>query len=494
MVHILRPGIASLLLMSAFSAQAATVIQVNDAYMNQHYAMKKGALVSENSHYQLKPEKIKLSNGLIKNKYTLFYKGVPVFNALISSSEKQGKQVQWFGKMITDIEDDVIDVEPKINKETLLNTLITKMALSSNDVISNRQASLYIRLDDKNKAELIYLVSFNIEGKNAKRPYFIVNAQTGVIIKSWDGLSRVNAEGPGGNEKTGKYYYTRDYGALEVTDDCTMSNDRVEVYNMQNKYSGGTLYRFVCPVNYYKQVNGAYSPINDALYFGTKVIEMYNKWFNVEPLKSKFKIRVHYGVNEAQATWDGQQMTFGDGNADFYPLTSIDVMGHEVSHAVTEKYSGLVYVYQSGGINEAFSDIAGETAKFYVNQEYGKTNDWLSGWSVIKKADVAMRYFANPTLDGVSIDNAVNYNDSLNVHSTSGVFNKAFYLLATKPNWGVRKAFLLFLTANQVYWDREATFNSAACGVAKAALDYGYGTKAIIASFKQVGVDANCPK
>lgn len=61
-----------------------------------------------------------------------------------------------------------------------------------------------------------------------------------------------------------------------------------------------------------------------------------------------------------------------------HPLTSIDVMGHEVSHAVTERYSKLIYAGQSGGINESFSDIAGETAKYFMNQQVGKTNDWFN--------------------------------------------------------------------------------------------------------------------
>jgi pseudolysin/vibriolysin len=221
------------------------------------------------------------------------------------------------------------------------------------------------------------------------------------------------------------------------------------------------------------------------------VLDMYRKWYSLNPLKSKFKVRVHYGRNYENAFWDGQQMTFGDGGVNLYPLTSLDIMAHEVSHGVTEFNSGLVYKRQSGGINEAFSDMAGETTEDYMNKQIGKENDWLCGASIMK-GQGALRYFKNPTQDGVSIDNAKNYNDSMDVHHTSGVFNKAFYNLAMTPNWDIRKAFGAFLLANQMYWQKEATFNSAACGVAKAAADLGYEVNDVIVSFNGVGVDANC--
>ena len=58
-------------------------------------------------------------------------------------------------------------------------------------------------------------------------------------------------------------------------------------------------------------------------------------------------------------------MVFGDGQTTFYPLVSLDVTSHEVSHGYTENQSGLVYADMSGGMNEAYSDISGEAAEFY---------------------------------------------------------------------------------------------------------------------------------
>lgn len=77
----------------------------------------------------------------------------------------------------------------------------------------------------------------------------------------------------------------------------------------------------------------------------------------------------------------------------------------------------------SGGINEAFSDIAGEAAEYYLRGNV----DWIVG-SDIFKSEGGLRYFDQPSKDGRSIDHASEYYDGLNVHLSSGVYNRAFYL------------------------------------------------------------------
>ncbi len=75
--------------------------------------------------------------------------------------------------------------------------------------------------------------------------------------------------------------------------------------------------------------------------------------------------RVHYGTNYVNAFWDGTRMTYGDGNGTSYgPLTSLDVAGHEMTHGVTENTAGLTYSGESGGLNEATSDIFGSMVEF----------------------------------------------------------------------------------------------------------------------------------
>ncbi|EIL87887.1 M4 family metallopeptidase, partial [Rhodanobacter spathiphylli] len=77
------------------------------------------------------------------------------------------------------------------------------------------------------------------------------------------------------------------------------------------------------------------------------------------------------------------------------------------------------------------------------------------------------------------------------VHYSSGVYNKAFCLLAKTSGWDVKKAFQAFALANKSYWTATSTFNSGACGVESAATDLGYNANDVITAFTGVGV--TCP-
>lgn len=475
--------------------EAAEFIQVDDQNFNVYLSQKNNVLKAKNQDSQfILNNKIELSNGVIKYKYTQYFHNIPVYSSIISSSEINNSQQAWWGKLLSGISKDLPNVQPAFTADEALEKAKKIVGVANPSTTTVDQATLYIKQNKSTQlAELVYLVSFNITGKNPQRPHMFIDAKTGELIHKWDGLTTKNAQGPGGNEKTGQYYYGKDYGPIVVTDNCEMKNSNVETYDLNGQESGGILFKFACPTNTYKQINGAYSPLNDAHFFGSVVYNMYNDWYKMNPVNMVLKMRVHYGQQYENAYWDGEQMTFGDGGSELYPLTVLDIVGHEISHGVTEKNSNLNYEFQSGGINEAFSDMAGETAEYYMRSQVGKTNDWLIGSAVLKgPAGTALRYFQDPTQDGASIDNANDYKSTMDVHFTSGVYNKAFYTLATQPGWDIKKAFEIFLTANRVYWTSDATFDTAACGVAKAASDLTYPVADVIASFKSVGVNASC--
>jgi Zn-dependent metalloprotease len=176
-------------------------------------------------------------------------------------------------------------------------------------------------------------------------------------------------------------------------------------------------------------------------------------------------------------------MYFGDGLSMFYPLTSLGVGAHEVSHGFTSQHSQLVYQHQSGGLNESFSDMAAQAAEFYSTGR----NSWSLGEDIIKGAGV-LRYMDEPTKDGRSISHIKNYSDGLDVHFTSGIFNKAFYLLGTSSNWDTRKAFDVMVKANMHYWTSTTSFADAACGVMKATQDYKNDTETVVQAMNAVGI------
>lgn len=90
------------------------------------------------------------------------------------------------------------------------------------------------------------------------------------------------------------------------------------------------------------------------------------------------------------------------------------------------------------------------------------------------------------------MNHASQYYSGIDVHHSSGVFNRAFYLLANKSGWNVRKGFEVFAVANQLYWTPNSTFDQGGCGVVKAAQDLNYNTADVVAAFNTVGVNASC--
>ena len=146
--------------------------------------------------------------------------------------------------------------------------------------------------------------------------------------------------------------------------------------------------------------------------------------------------RVHYGRNYQNAFWSDACfcMTFGDGDngASIYPLVVIVVAGHEMSHGVTSRSAGLVYSGQSGGLNEATSDIFGTMVEYYANNA-NDPGDYVIGEKLFaNNADMkqAIRWMFKPSLDGQSPDCYSSTIGNIDVHYSSGVANHFYYLLA----------------------------------------------------------------
>ncbi|WP_148614573.1 M4 family metallopeptidase [Nocardioides rubriscoriae] len=140
--------------------------------------------------------------------------------------------------------------------------------------------------------------------------------------------------------------------------------------------------------------------------------------------------RVHYGRNYVNAFWDGAKMTYGDGDGKSYgPLVSLDVAGHEMSHGVTENTANLTYSGESGGLNEATSDIFGTMVEFYANNP-NDPGDYYIGEEFDLAKGVGFRRMDNPISDGSSPNCYSTNTKNLDVHYSSGVANHFFYLLA----------------------------------------------------------------
>ncbi len=402
----------------------------------------------------------------------------------------------------------------------VINVFQHTVGVRPNLAIAERNIMVWINPEDQ-KAHWIYHIVLTADAvltnETPYRMVYLIDAENGKVLKEWNNiqtsLDAVEVGGYGGNIKMGKVIYdntTANLPNLNMTRDanlnlCYLQNSDV----MVRQSIGRTVMTFACqeasenhPGLYwdadFDAVNDGFSPGNDALFGGMIIKNMYQDWYHVPALVNfdgspmLMRMIVHR-KNYDNAYWDGREMTFGDGYTLFYPLTSLGIASHEISHGFTEQHSGLYYYDQSGGINEAFSDMAAQAAEYYV---YGK-NNWQIAPEIFKAPDEALRYMDQPSKDchgnqpGVacSIDDATQYHAGLNVHNSSGVFNHFFYLLANTEGWDTRKAFDLMVAANQHYWTPETNFSQGACGVIKAAKALEMNIAAVKTDFDQVKVD-----
>lgn len=223
---------------------------------------------------------------------------------------------------------------------------------------------------------------------------------------------------------------------------------------------------------------------------------------------------VHYDKDFDNAYWDGEQMVFGDGDGVYFSsfTDSVDVIGHELTHGFTQYTAALVYVGQSGALNESISDVFGSMVKQRVRGQSAQQADWLIGEGLFtaKVKGKALRSMKAP---GTAYDDPhlgkdpqpdsmagyqdlphTNAGDNGGVHINSGIPNRAFYLAATGiggNSWeGAGPVWFDTVTKGSLPKDSDfATFADAT--VAAAAKRYGGGSSqedAVRAAWRTVGV------
>ncbi len=436
-------------------------------------------------------------NGVTHYRYQQTYKGIPVWGMhTIVSRSPSNQVVRLHGNMVLETPNEITGIPSSLNPKGALKKMKDnhkEKNIAAKWNFENEEAGTYIYVDQKGKAYLCYVVSFFADNEKGNPSHFIyfIEVKTGKVLHSFDML-RTQGVGPGGNLKVGWYYYGTHYDPFCVTENgstCIMNCTDIKTVDLNHETSGDTVYSYTCYENTHEEINGAYCPLNDAQYFGQVVYDVYYDWYGVPVLQFQLTLKVHYGVDVENAYWTGDSMLFGDGKTIFYPLVALDVVAHEVSHGFTDFNSDLNYSGEPGGINESFSDMAGEAAKYYMRG----TNDFMTGYDIFKDPDGALRYLYDPPLDGRSIDHVDDFYPGMDVHYSSGIFNKAFYLIATaSTEWNTQKAFDIFVKANQDYWTPTTNFQQGAEGAQDAAADYGYPCEDVRDAFAVVGITLTC--
>lgn len=215
-------------------------------------------------------------------------------------------------------------------------------------------------------------------------------------------------------------------------------------------------------------------------------------------------LSVHYEQGYDNAYWDGTQLVFGDGDGQVFGRFTrpVDVLGHEFTHAVTERTAGLTYAGQSGALNESVSDVFGSCVKQRLLGQSADQADWLIGQGLFLPGvhGRALRDMAHPgtayddpTLGkdpqvGDMGDYVQTEDDNGGVHTNSGIPNRAFYLAALAiggDSWaGAGQIWYDALTGGDVGPDTDfAGFAAATVAAAGTSHDE------VAAAWKTVGVE-----
>ena len=360
---------------------------------------------------------------------------------------------------------------------------------------------------------------------------YMIDAHTGRILKQWDDLHTTAAVGTGNSQYSGTVSLNTNSTAsgFELRDMTrgtggTFGNNVVT--NLNHATTGnGTIYTdadntWGDGANYVEgssttAANGQTAGV-DALFGIMETWDYFKKVMGRNGIDGTGKasyIRVHYSNSYDNAFWSDACfcMTFGDGSS-FTTLTSMDVAGHEMAHGVCATTANLTYSGESGGLNEANSDIHGTMVEFYRTTPGATTVPATGGnWTIGEQlSSTPLRYMYKPSLDGSSPDAWSSTIGSLDVHYSSGPMNRCFYFLSqgatttgnTSTTYlpsgmtgiGNDHAARIEYRALSTYWTSSTNYASARTGMISAAIDlYGAGSpeeQAVWNAFHGINVGA----
>ncbi|AWB45529.1 bacillolysin [Paenibacillus sp. CAA11] len=354
------------------------------------------------------------------------------------------------------------------------------------------KADLYI-LPYEGQTFLVYVTEVNVMSPQLLRTRYFIDATNGKIIKQVDILNQATGTGTGVLGDTKSFTTTLSGSTYQLRD--TTRGSGISTYTAGNRQTyPGTLLT--------DSDNKWTDPAAvDAHYYAGVVYDYYKNRFGRNSYNGNnaaIRSTVHYGSRYNNAAWTGTQMIYGDGDGTTFRAFSgdLDVIGHELTHAVTEYTAGLEYEYEPGALNESFSDIIG-------NDIQGK--NWLIGDDIYTPniPGDALRSMSNPTLYGQPDsykDRYTGSGDYGGVHTNSGINNKAYYLIAqggthngvTVTGIGRSAAIRIFYSTLVNYLTPTSNFSTARAAAIAAATDlYGANSSQVTAvkkAYDAVGV------
>ncbi|MBY6050186.1 M4 family metallopeptidase [Cytobacillus firmus] len=477
---------------------------------------KLGSKTAQDSFKVTSNKKDKLGSAL---RLQQMYNGVPVWGSTQAAVVTDEGILNVFSGTVTpDLETKKgLKSEKKVNANKAINIAEGDLGFTP-DYEKNPSAELVVYTKGE-EATYAYQVNLNFLSPKPGNYNYFIEASTGKILDKYNDLHEAHAKPS--FKKTGKPVTLSDTtgsgkGVLGDTRSLNMTFDGTSYFLQDRTRAAGV---FTYDASNRSRLPGTLwtSPDNllnstydaaavDAHYYAGKTFDYYKNVFNrnsYDNRGSALKSTVHYGSRYNNAFWNGSQMVYGDGDGTtFRPLSGgLDVVAHELTHAVTDTSSDLIYQNESGALNEAMSDVFGTLVEFFDNNN----PDYEIGEDIYTPniANDALRSMSDPTKSGDPDHYSKRYTgseDNGGVHINSGIINKAAYLLAkggthygvTVSGIGNDKVGQIYYRANTVYLTASSTFSQARAALVQSAADlYGAGSAEVASvnkSFDAVGV------
>lgn len=378
--------------------------------------------------------------GFAHFKYQQLYAGHPVETAVYTIHAKDGQIMTLSGDRVSIPN---VAIAPQMTEQAALRSALAHVGAETYVWQSNLFGSepSLDSLNEQPTGELVYFQNsdgefgltykFDIFAMNPmSRAYIYVDANSGGIQGSLDRIHEIDTAATGTSLYNGDVAFTADEDNGEFR--LRQAIFGVETYDMNSSYDYMDAVDFVSDTTEFIEPD---VQVGVQAHWGTE--QVYEYYFT-EHLRDSFDNAgttlvsyVSFGQNFANAFWNGSFMTYGDGDGvTLNPLVSLDIVGHELTHGVTENSAGLIYSYESGALNESFSDIFGKSVENFATG----SNNWLLGDEIGIGGSGAIRNMEDPNQFN-DPDTYLgdfwwtNPGDNGGVHTNSGVQNKWFQLL-----------------------------------------------------------------
>lgn len=440
--------------------------------------------------------------------------GVPVEGAEIIVHYNQDNEITVVnGAYNEEVEVSKFDTSPTLSTEDALEVAKSSTSAPSNlDQVPTSELVIY---PFEGKNHLTYKVNVNFLGDEPGNWFVFVDATSGKVVDQY------NAIMDAGQYKTQTGTGTGVLGDHRLLHMTKSKAEKEGIIFQLADYSHEGL-EGILTYDYSKNYLDLFSnnsaafksefaePAVDAHYNSEQVYDYYLSEHGRNSLDGNgmpIQSVVHYGDNYNNAFWNGTYMVYGDGDGEFFiPLSaSLDVAAHEMTHGVTSNSANLIYRFQSGALNEAFSDIFGALIE---------DSDWEIGEDIMAPAAVAdgrtsLRSLSNPSKYPVGAsyvpygNGEGNYPshmdefydlpaslDNGGVHINSSIINHAAYLTAQEI--GRDKLGQIYYRALTQYLTPTSDFSDARQAIVQSAVDlYGENSTEVVAArggFDSVGI------